>query len=91
MKRLRRLIQDTSIHSSSSSIANAGIFGSSCDSKRVPVDRCAILYDEEDCGGWSFEAPEGYSELENFALTGPKTNDAESVLVREGCRFTGMV
>ena len=76
---------------SSSSIANAGISSATCNRKTVPVDRCAILYDEEDCGGWAFEVPQGYSELRTLVLTGPKKNDAESVLVRQGCRFIGMV
>ena len=51
---------------------------------------CAILYDHEDCGGWAFDVREGYSELKDSALVGPKKNDAESVLVREGCKFIGM-
>ena len=59
--------------------------------KKVPEDRCAILYSEEDCDGWAFEVPKGYSELRTLAPTDPKKNDAESVLVRQGCRFIGMV
>ena len=76
------------------SVANAGIFSSSsstssCSGKTVPRDVCALLYDEEDCGGWEHEVPIGYSELPRFSLSGPKKNDAESVLVRPGCKFIG--
>ena len=55
----------------------------------MPRDACALLYDEEDCGGWEHEVPIGYSELPRFSLSGPKKNDAESVLVRPGCKFIG--
>ena len=50
---------------------------------------CALLYDEEDCDGWEYEVPIGYSELPSFSFSGPKRNDAESVLVRPGCKFIG--
>merc|ERR1712150_217248 len=67
------------------SVANAGIFSSSsCSGKTVPSGACALLYDDEDCGGWEYEVPSGYSEL-GFT----KRNDAESVLVKQGCTFTG--
>ena len=71
-------------------VADAGIFSSSsCSGKTVPRGVCALLYDEEDCGGWEHKVPIGYSELPRFSLTGPKKNDAESVLVRPGCKFIG--
>ena len=50
---------------------------------------CALLYDEEDCDGWEYKVPIGYSELPSFSFSGPKRNDAESVLVRPGCKFIG--
>ena len=49
---------------------------------------CALLYDDDDCGGWEYQVPRGYSEL-SWGITGPRKNDAESVLVRKGCRFIG--
>jgi len=71
------------------SVANAGIFSkSSCSGKTVPNGACALLYDDEDCDGWEYQVPSGYSEL-GFAISGPRKNDAESVLVKQGCRFIG--
>ena len=73
------------------SIVNAGLFSgsSSCSGKTVPRGVCALLYDEEDCGGWEFEVPIGYTELPRIAFSAAKKNDAESVLVRPGCKFIG--
>merc|ERR1719229_383718 len=71
------------------SLANAGIFSSSsCSGKTVPSGVCALLFDDDDCGGWEYQVPRGYSEL-SWGFTGPRKNDAESVLVRRGCRFIG--
>ena len=61
----------------------------SCSGKTVPRGKCALLFDEEDCEGWEFEVPVGYTELDRFSVRGPKKNDAESVLVRPGCKFIG--
>ena len=50
----------------------------------VPPTACAVLYDDENCEGWSFEVPTGTSDLpEEYR------NDAEAVVVRSGCRLTG--
>ena len=50
----------------------------------VPPTSCAVLYDDENCEGWSFEVPTGTSDLpEEYR------NDAEVVVVRSGCRLTG--
>jgi len=56
---------------------------------------CAYLFDEEDCEGWTLPVGEGYTELGGsfnvFSLTSdkPKKNDAEAVVVRDGCVFIG--
>ena len=74
------------------SVAKGGIFSSSassCNGKTVPRGKCALLFDDKDCGGWEYEVPIGYSELPRFALSGPTKNDAESVLVKPGCKFIG--
>ena len=70
--------------------ASAGIYWSTCKGQAVPADKCAILYDEEDCGGWAYEVPVGYTKLSGWSISGPQKNDAESVLVRQGCKFIGM-
>ena len=50
----------------------------------VPPTSCAVLYDDENCKGWSFEVPTGTSEIpEDYR------NDAEVVVVRSGCKLTG--
>ena len=69
-------------------MAKAGIF-STCRGKTVPQGSCALLYDDDDCSGWKFEVPIGYKELPRFSLSGPRKDDAESVLVRPGCKFIG--
>ena len=69
-------------------MAQAGIF-SSCSGKTVPQGVCALLYDDDDCSGWKMEVPIGYKELPRFSLGGPRKDDAESVLVRQGCKFIG--
>ena len=51
----------------------------------VPNCYCAVLYDDEDCRGWSFEVPTG-----SYDLPEDLRNDAEVVVVRAGCKFTGM-
>ena len=51
----------------------------------VPDGYCAVLYDDEDCRGWSFEVPSG-----SYDLPEDLRNDAEVVVVRAGCKFTGM-
>ena len=52
----------------------------------VPIGYCAVLYDDEDCEGWAFNVPSGSTDLpEDYQ------NDAEVVVVRSGCHFTGMV
>ena len=74
------------------SVAEGGIFSSSessCRGKTVPRGKCALLFDDENCGGWEYEVPIGYSELPRFALSGPTKNDAESVWVKPGCKFIG--
>ena len=51
----------------------------------VPDGYCAVLYDDEDCRGWSFNVPTG-----SYDLPEDLRNDAEVVVVRAGCKFTGM-
>merc|ERR1712156_1308280 len=50
----------------------------------VPDGFCAVLYDDEDCRGWSFQEPNG-----SYDLPEDLRNDAEVVVVRAGCKFTG--
>merc|ERR1711973_678958 len=59
---------------------------------------CAILFDEDDCTGWQLAVNEGYTELPSQGVTDflggtfidkPKKDDAEAVLVRNGCMFIG--
>ena len=62
---------------------------SSCKNLQIPAGVCAILYDDENCLhrtliGWKEELVEGEKEL-GFL----HKNDAESVIVREGCTFRG--
>ena len=52
---------------------------------KVPDGYCAVLYDDEDCSGWSFNVPTGAYDLPEDLR-----NDAEVVVVRAGCKFTGM-
>ena len=52
---------------------------------KVPDGYCAVLYDDEDCIGWSFNVPTGAYDLPEDLR-----NDAEVVVVRAGCKFTGM-
>merc|ERR1711970_294181 len=72
-----------------------------CDLK-TEMKACAILYDEEDCGGWRFPVPENsFINVESGVLTSlldkalgplkddPKDDDAESVVVKKGCTFVG--
>merc|ERR1711944_195833 len=54
------------------SVANAGFFSkASCSGKTVPSGACALLYDEEDCDGWEYQVPRGYSEL-GWAMSAPR-------------------
>jgi len=72
--------------------AQAGIrtmvFGSRC--VPVPTNACALAYDDEDCGGWKLEIPEGEML---FKMWNPfmfrYRNDIETVSVRAGCMLTG--
>merc|ERR1711963_548100 len=50
----------------------------------VPDGFCAVLYDDEDCRGWSFQVPNG-----SYDLPEDLKDDAEVVVVRAGCKFTG--
>jgi len=50
----------------------------------VPSDKCATLFDDEDCNGWSVDVSTGYTEL-SFR----ERNEAEAVVVRPGCKFVG--
>jgi hypothetical protein len=45
---------------------------------------CAILYDDDGCNGWKEPIAVGYREL-----GWSRYDDAESVVVRKGCVFTG--
>eukprot|EP00088_Acartia_fossae_P010397 TRINITY_DN15176_c0_g1_i1.p1 TRINITY_DN15176_c0_g1~~TRINITY_DN15176_c0_g1_i1.p1 ORF type:complete len:139 (+),score=29.54 TRINITY_DN15176_c0_g1_i1:30-419(+) len=69
------------------STVNAGLFGNKCTA--VPRTACALAYDDENCGGWKLEVPQG--EL-NFVWWSPVwywyRNDIETVSVRPGCTFT---
>merc|ERR1711934_631842 len=45
---------------------------------------CAVLYDDENCEGWSFAVPIGTTDLpEEYQ------NDAEVVVVKSGCKLIG--
>merc|ERR1711879_430365 len=55
-----------------------------CQDMKVPEGKCAVLFDEEDCTGWSAEVSSGYSELSYR-----QRNEAESVIVKPGCKFVG--
>ena len=57
-----------------------------CQDMRVPEGKCAILFDEEDCTGWSAEVSTGYSELSYR-----ERNEAESIIVKPGCKFIGKI
>ena len=57
-----------------------------CQDMRVPEGKCAMLFDEEDCAGWSAEVSTGYSELSYR-----ERNEAESVIVKPGCKFEGKI
>merc|ERR1712154_474938 len=50
----------------------------------VPNGYCAVLYDDEDCRGWSFGVLNG-----SYDLPEDLRNDAEVVVVKAGCKFTG--
>jgi len=84
------------------SISTRSNIPSGCPKEITEPGVCAILYDEEDCGGWAFKVKEGQNikvgrgTLASIGdkVAGPlvdlaKGDDAESVLVRKGCTFTG--
>jgi len=50
----------------------------------VPNGYCAVLYDDENCSGWSYNVPTG-----SYDLPEGNRNDAEVVVVAAGCRLTG--
>ena len=51
----------------------------------VPRGFCAVLYDDENCRGWSKNISRG-----KHVLREGYRNDAEVVVVRRGCKITGM-
>ena len=55
-----------------------------CEEMKVPSDKCATLFDDEDCNGWSVDVSTVYTEL-SFR----ERNEAEAVVVRPGCKFVG--
>ena len=57
--------------------------------KSVPSGSCAVLYDDESCEGWSHKIP--YESYPAYDLPKDNRNDAEVVVVRSGCKFTGMI
>ena len=60
----------------------AGVDGNTCPP--VPENFCATLYEGGDCGGWALNIGRGYTELPHA-----KKNEAESVVLRAGCRLIG--
>eukprot|EP00096_Caligus_rogercresseyi_P009645 TRINITY_DN3300_c0_g1_i1.p1 TRINITY_DN3300_c0_g1~~TRINITY_DN3300_c0_g1_i1.p1 ORF type:complete len:276 (+),score=63.43 TRINITY_DN3300_c0_g1_i1:867-1694(+) len=68
--------------------ASAGLIqhlvGNECLQKNVPSGMCAVLFDDDGCEGWEKPIPTGYGKL-SFRYR----NDAETVLVKKGCIFTG--
>ena len=48
-----------------------------------------MLYDDENCEGWSHKVP--YESYPAYDLPKDNRNDAEVVVVRSGCKFTGMI
>jgi len=57
---------------------------------------CAFLFDEDGCEGWQLAVKPGYTKMEtgilkilSFTSDKPKANDAEAVVVRNGCIFIG--
>uniref|UniRef100_A0A0K2TLI2 Uncharacterized protein n=1 Tax=Lepeophtheirus salmonis TaxID=72036 RepID=A0A0K2TLI2_LEPSM len=60
------------------------LIGNECIQKNVPRGMCAILFDDDGCEGWEKPIATGYQKL-SFRYR----NDAETVVVRKGCIFTG--
>jgi len=70
-------------------------FKSRLQCAELPNDgTCAMLFDEDDCTGWQLKVKEGYTEIASQSFTDfiagslvdePKKDDAEAVLVRNGC------
>ncbi|CAB4063442.1 unnamed protein product [Lepeophtheirus salmonis] len=60
------------------------LFGNECLQKTVPPGMCAVIYDDDGCEGWEKPLPTGYTKL-SFRYR----NDAEAVIVKKGCVFTG--
>jgi hypothetical protein len=65
-------------------MAVAGTVLASCSNKDVSGNDCAKLYDDDGCGGWGLGISTGFTELDFW-----KRNDAESVVVKAGCKFIG--
>ncbi|XP_059090388.1 uncharacterized protein LOC131886147 [Tigriopus californicus] len=55
-----------------------------CAKHRFARGECAVLFDDSKCGGWKYPVKTGYHEL-SFR----RRNDVESLIVKEGCKFTG--
>jgi len=66
------------------------LFGTGCV-ERVPRHLCAMVYDEDDCGGWKLDIPlDSRMDWPAWSPTGFwYRNDIESIVVRAGCTFTG--
>eukprot|EP00096_Caligus_rogercresseyi_P002249 TRINITY_DN1432_c0_g1_i2.p1 TRINITY_DN1432_c0_g1~~TRINITY_DN1432_c0_g1_i2.p1 ORF type:complete len:201 (+),score=23.05 TRINITY_DN1432_c0_g1_i2:25-603(+) len=60
------------------------IMGNECLQKTVPFGFCAVLYDDDGCEGWVKPIPLGYTKL-----GWSHRNDAEAVILKAGCIFTG--
>ena len=60
----------------------AGVDGNTCPP--VPENFCATLYEGGDCDGWALNIGRGYTELPHA-----KKNEAESVVLRAGCKLIG--
>ena len=67
-------------------VAKPGLFDFTNDCLRDPLphNMCAILFDDSGCEGWEYAVPTGYTKLPFM-----RRNDAESVLVRAGCKLVG--
>ena len=55
-----------------------------CKDIRVPEGKCATLLNGKDCTGWSVDVSTGYIDL-----SVRERNEAESVIVKPGCKFIG--
>ena len=59
---------------------------SQCTSRRVPSDKCAVLYLSEDCGDAGSEIDEGGGRV--FPARYRRSKNA---VVRPGCKFVGQL